>query len=145
AIEASFDMAQPVATVLAVLDGAGGRLTPTQISDRVLVASATMTANLDLLERRGWIVRHANPDDRRSTLVEITSDGRAAADRLLAGIRKVERSAMETLSKDERVQLLDLLGRVMARIADISADPPEPLDGERIRPARLDAVPSTPV
>ncbi len=71
-VEASFDMAQPVGTVLAVLDGAGGPLTPTQISDRVLVASATMTANLDLLERRGWIRRLANRDDRRSTLVGIT-------------------------------------------------------------------------
>jgi DNA-binding MarR family transcriptional regulator len=103
------------------------------------VASATMTANLDLLERRGWIRRFANPDDRRSTLVEITPDGRAAVDRLLNGIRTVERTAMETLSPDERVQLLGLLGKVMARIADMSAEPAGLVPGERIRPARLNA------
>jgi DNA-binding MarR family transcriptional regulator len=136
-VEASFDMAQAVGTVLAVLDGAGRPLTPTQISDRLLVASATMTANLDVLERRGWIRRLANPDDRRSTLVEITPEGRTAVDRLLTGIRQVERSAMETLTKDERVQLLDLLAKVMARIADMSTEPPELKPGERIRPARL--------
>jgi DNA-binding MarR family transcriptional regulator len=140
-IEASFDMGQPVGTVLAVLDGAAGPLTPTQISERVLVASATMTANLDLLERRGWIRRTANPGDRRSTLVEITPAGRATADRMLAGIRQVERSALEVLAKDERVQLLDLLARVMARIAGLSAEPAAALDGERIRPARLDSAP----
>ncbi len=93
-----------------------------------------MTANLDLLERRGWIRRLANPDDRRSTLVEITPDGRAAADRLLTGIRTVERTAMETLSHHERVQLLDLLAKVMARLADMSAEPAELLPGKRIRP-----------
>jgi hypothetical protein len=32
----------------------------------------------DLLEHRGWIRRIPNPDDRRSTLIEITPDGRAA-------------------------------------------------------------------
>ena len=38
----------------------------------MLVASATMTATLDLLERRGWIRRIPNPGDRRSVLIEIT-------------------------------------------------------------------------
>lgn len=136
-IEATFDMGQAVATVLAVLDGANEPLTPTQISERVLVASATMTANLDLLERRGWVRRLANPDDRRSILIEITPDGRAAADRLLAGIRTVERTAMATLTREERFQLLGLLARVMARLADMSTEPAELIPGERIRPARL--------
>ena len=50
-----------------------------------------MTATLDLLEHRGWIRRIPNPDDRRSTLIEITPDGRAAADQLLPGIRTLEK------------------------------------------------------
>jgi DNA-binding MarR family transcriptional regulator len=137
-IVASFGVPQPAATVLAVLDGSADPLTPSQIGERVLVASATMTANLDLLERRGWIRRTPNPDDRRSILVEITTDGRAIADRLLPGIRKVERRALDALTLDERVQLLDLLGKVLARMAEVAAQPPSPLDGERIRPARLD-------
>ena len=50
-----------------------------------------MTATLDLLERRGWIRRVPNPDDRRSVLIEITPDGRAITDQLLPGIRALER------------------------------------------------------
>ena len=53
-----------------------------------------MTATLYLLERRGWIRRTPNPVDRRSVLVKITPDGRAAADQLLPGIRAIERSVM---------------------------------------------------
>jgi len=80
-VRLTFGIPQAAATALAVIDGAGVPLTPSQVSDRVLIASATMTATLDLLEHRGWIRRVANPGDRRSTLIEITPDGRAATDR----------------------------------------------------------------
>ena len=97
-----------------------------------------MTATLDLLERRGWIRRTPNPGDRRSVLIEITPDGRAAADQLLPGIRAVERSILSALTQDERAHLLDLLAKVLARAAEVAAEQPEPLKGQRIRPARLD-------
>jgi DNA-binding MarR family transcriptional regulator len=136
-VAAQFDMPVAAATVLAVLDGAGEPLTPSQISERVLVASATMTATLDLLERRNWVRRTPNPDDRRSTRVEITADGRATADRLLPAIRAIERRALSALTKAERLQLVDLLAKVLDRLASIAAEPPQPLTGKRIRPARL--------
>jgi DNA-binding MarR family transcriptional regulator len=140
-VEASLGVGQPAATMLAVLDGAGGPLTPSEISDRLLVASASTTATLDLLERRGWARRTPNPDDRRSTLVEVTAEGRAAADRLLAGIRVLERNALAALTPAERKQLLALLGKVLTRLAELAEAPPTPLEGRRHRPARLDPVP----
>jgi DNA-binding MarR family transcriptional regulator len=136
-IAAGFAMPQAAATALAVIDGAGGPLTPSQVSDRVLVASATMTATLDLLEYRGWIRRVPNPADRRSVLIEITPDGRATADQLLPGIRTVEKSILSALAPGERAHLLDLLAKVLARAADVAAEPPQPLTGQRNRPARL--------
>jgi DNA-binding MarR family transcriptional regulator len=136
-VVASFDMSQPAATVLAVVDGAGEPLTPSEIGERVIAPSATMTANLDLLERRGWIRRTPNPDDRRSILVEITAEGRATADRMLPGIRTLERSALDVLTKAERVQLLEMLAKVLARLAELADLPPQPLEGKRNRPARL--------
>ncbi len=122
---------------LAVIDGAGTPLTPSQVSDRVLVASATMTATLDLLERRGWVRRVPNPADRRSVLIEITPEGRATADQLLPGIRTIERGILSALTRGEREHLLDLLAKILARAADVAAGPPEPLHGQRRRPARL--------
>jgi DNA-binding MarR family transcriptional regulator len=136
-VVAHFDMPVAAATVLAVLDGAAEPLTPSQISERVLVASATMTATLDQLERRDWVRRTPNPDDRRSTFVDITADGRATANRLLPGIRTIERCALNTLTEDERLQLVDLLAKVLDRLASIAAEPPQPLAGKRIRPPRL--------
>lgn len=135
-VRLTFGIPQAAATALAVIDGAEVPLTPSQVSDRVLIASATMTATLDLLERHGWIRRVANPDDRRSTLIEITTDGRAAADQLLPGIRTLEKSILSALTPGERDHLLDLLAKILARTAEVAAGQPEPLTGQRIRPTR---------
>jgi len=139
-IRLTFGMPQAAATALAVIDGAGEPLTPSQVSDRVLIASATMTATLDLLEQRGWIRRMPNPADRRSVLVEITPAGRATTDQLLPGIRTLERGILSALTPDERAHLLDMLAKVLARTTEVAADQqPEPLSGPRVRPARLSA------
>ena len=139
-IRLTFDMPQAAATALAVIDGAGEPLTPSQVGDRVLIASATMTATLDLLERRGWIRRIPNPADRRSILIEITPAGRATTDQLLPGIRALERGILSALTPDERAQLLDMLAKVLTRAAGVAGEQqPEPLSGARVRPARLSA------
>ena len=133
-IEASFGVSHPVITALAVVEGAGQALTPSQISERMLVPSATMTATLDVLEDRGWVVRRPNPADRRSVLVEITSSGRATADQFLPGIRLVERDVMSGLTERENKQLLALLAKVLARAVEVADAPPRPLEGRRHRP-----------
>lgn len=46
-VRMTFGIPQAAATALAVIDCAGAPLTPSQVSDRVLIASATMTATLD--------------------------------------------------------------------------------------------------
>jgi DNA-binding MarR family transcriptional regulator len=130
----SFDITQAVATTLAVIEGAGEPLTPSQISERVVAASATMTATLDLLENRGWVVRRPNAADRRSVLVEVTDAGRATCDRLLPGVRVVEREVMAALTPRERQQLLRTLEKVLARAAEVADEDPLPLDGPRVRP-----------
>src|SRR5580700_4733603 len=126
-IAATFGISQAAATALAVIDGAGTPLTPSQVADRVLIAFATMTATLDLLERGGWIRRVPNPADRRSVLIEITPEGRATTD---------QQGILSALTHDEREYLLDLLAKILTRTAEAAAEPPEPLHGQRNRPGR---------
>jgi DNA-binding MarR family transcriptional regulator len=137
-IRFTFGVPHAAVTALAVIEGAGEPLTPSQVSERMLTASATMTATLDVLERRGWIHRLPNPADRRSVLIEITPGGRATTDRLLPGVRAVEKSILSALSEDERTHLVDLLAKVLDRAAEVARRPPESLGGQRNRPARPD-------
>ena len=135
-VEATFGVKQMVATALAVIDGADEPLTPSEIGDRILLPSASITSTLDNLERRGWVRRIPNPADRRSLLIEITDEGRATADQLLPGIRQLERRALDVLTPRERTQLLGMLGKVLARAAEIEQQPIETLSGRRNRPSR---------
>src|ERR1700719_5357142 len=59
-----------------------GPLTITQIQDKVLLASGSMTAAIDRLEKRGLVVRKSTSSDRRARMVELTHEGKrgAAAD-----------------------------------------------------------------
>ena len=123
--------------VLATLEGAGGQLKPSEISERALLAPSSITSLLDTLEKRGLVARSRNLEDRRSVLVEVTADGYAALDRVLPGIRDLERTAFLALSERERATLLTLLGKLMAGLGGDDAQAPMPNDHVRNVPPRL--------
>ena len=96
-----------------------------------------MTATLDLLERATRAAASPTPPKQRSVLIEITPEGSTTAEPLLPSIPPIEADLLPALTEDERAHLLDLLAKVLTRTAAVAADPPEPLQGERNRPARL--------
>lgn len=46
-----------------------------QLAKRILVSPATMSATLDVLEKRGWVTRQRSQVDRRMIVIEITPVG----------------------------------------------------------------------
>ena len=68
--------------------------------------------------------------------VEITDEGQALTDRFLPGIRKLDVAICASLSSAERTTMLELLGKVLAQLAIVAAEPPIPLEGRRNRPLR---------
>jgi len=136
AMQASIGVPESALNTLAVIEGAERPLTPSEISERTFRSSATMTSILDVLERRGWIRRVPNPEDRRSVLIEISKDGYAVADRFLPGVRKIERAVMGDLSTKELAALMNILIKILESTARVCAAEPIPLEGRRNRPAR---------
>jgi DNA-binding MarR family transcriptional regulator len=63
------------AVVLSHLASAQGRLLPRDLSRAMNVRTGTLTAMLDRLEHARFVRRVPNPDDRRSTFVEVTERG----------------------------------------------------------------------
>jgi DNA-binding MarR family transcriptional regulator len=106
--------------VLAVLSELGP-VSQQTLADVLAVDRSTMVAFVDELERQGHARRGRDPEDRRAYAIELTDSGarlqRQAAD-LLEGC---EAHYLEPLSGPERRQLLDLLGRLVARDADEAA------------------------
>lgn len=131
---ATFGVSHTLLNSLAVVDGAERPLTPSEIGERTFVSSGTVTGTLDQLEYRGWVRRIPNPDDRRSVLVEITEEGRLAADQFLPGIRALEQAIFGGLTQRELQTLMNLLGKVIEGIATVASAEPTPLEGRRVRP-----------
>lgn len=52
-----------------------GDLSQTELAERVSLSSSAATSMVDRLERRGFVVRAADPVDRRKSLVRITPPG----------------------------------------------------------------------
>ena len=69
-----------------------------------MIGSAAMTNRLDNLSRRGLVERLPNPQDRRSVLVRLTSDGATRVD-----------DAMRRLAQREAEELRGLTGRSRRR------------------------------
>jgi DNA-binding MarR family transcriptional regulator len=132
-VQASLGLNLQISNTLAVIEGADQPLTPSEISDRTLISSATMTSTLDRLERQGLVRRLPNPEDRRSVLVEVTEAGRGLCDRFLPGINALQIAVMSDLEPAERDQLLELLEKVLAGAARVADDDPIPLEGRRLR------------
>ena len=51
---------------------------------------STLTSMLDRLEERGLVARQANPDDRRSFVIELSPRGRRLADRIQRYVDELE-------------------------------------------------------
>jgi len=89
-----------------------GPLTITEIQGKVLLASGSMTAAVDRLEQKGFVVRRAAPRDRRAKVLELTREGRRVVKTVFQRHAAVLESAMAVLDPGEKRQLHALLKKL---------------------------------
>lgn len=98
--------------------GAPYRRSAGQLADDMHVSSGAMTNRLDRLEEAGLVRRLPDPNDRRGTLVEPTELGHELWDRTVGIQARREALLSSVLSDVEKVQLHDLLRRLMKAFPD---------------------------
>jgi DNA-binding MarR family transcriptional regulator len=89
--------------------GPDGRLSPTDLSDGVMMTSGGMTGRLDRLRRAGLVERKPDPVDRRSVFVVLTSKGRETVRRVLPLHADAARECLQSLGAEEVASLEELL------------------------------------
>lgn len=96
--------------------------TVTEIGERALLESSTLTPLLKRLEQLGYVRRQRCEDDERVVEVRLTSAGEA----LRARCRCVPTQLMESVDfpRDRAVQLKGLLDELIAQLASAEAAPP---------------------
>ena len=90
------------------------RLSPTRMAKGLMLSSAGVTSRIDRLERRGFVRRLADPDDRRGVIIELTDEGREVVDAAVAALAISDRQLLERLDPVEVEQLEGLLRKVLA-------------------------------
>jgi DNA-binding MarR family transcriptional regulator len=85
----------------------------TDLADGIVYSRSGLTYQAEQLQEAGLISRSPAADDERSTLVTLTTDGRALVQRLLPGhVQLVQSMLFDHLSQRDVTLLTDILGRV---------------------------------
>jgi DNA-binding MarR family transcriptional regulator len=92
------------------------RLSPTRLGKGLMLSSAGITSRIDRLERRGFVRRLPDPDDRRGVIVELTDEGLNVVDAAVVALTNSDRELLERLDQDEVKQLEGLLRKFLAAL-----------------------------
>lgn len=91
------------------------RLRMSELAERVLLTRSGLTRLVDRLEKKGYLTREIDPEDRRSFYAIITEDGtqamRQAWPVYALGIHDL---FAKHLSQDDAQQLVDIFERILA-------------------------------
>ena len=104
------------------LAGPKQELSPTRLFKGLMLSSAGMTRRLDRLERRGYVKRKPDPDDRRGVLVQLTDAGRKILDAASSANAGRETGMLGHLTRQEQKTLAILLKKLLARLEPSSGD-----------------------
>ena len=99
--------------VLAQEDGLSQR----ELADRVGLMENTTLVALNVMERRGWLRRERDREDRRRSLVYLTEEGRAM-ERLRPVVRQAYRTAIKGLDPAEVATTRETLKAMLANLEE---------------------------
>ena len=102
--------------VLAMLS-LGGEQSQSELAERLKIEAPTLVGVLDRMERDGWIVRLADPHDKRRKIIQATQQVEPVWNRMIECAKRVRGRATAGLSGEELETLRGLLGRVRDNVA----------------------------
>lgn len=96
-----------------------GPLTISEIQSKVLLASGSMTAAVDRVERKGLVVRTASSKDRRARSLQLTEEGRHIAQSVFRSHAKELAGLLSVLEDSEAQGLYESSKKLGLRAAEM--------------------------
>ncbi|MFD7159208.1 MarR family winged helix-turn-helix transcriptional regulator [Kribbella sp. NPDC059898] len=96
------------------------RATPGELARQLRMSPAALTNRLDALERRGYVERTHDRDDRRKVMATLTPAGRELWERGIDDMLRVENELIHQLAPTRRTQLNELLRLLVIASAEDS-------------------------
>lgn len=109
-----FDLTVWAFDVLAALrrQGKPFQLSPTSLSEQVMLSTGAMTNRIDRLEKRKLVKRIPDPRDRRSLLIQLTPEGERLIETAVSARIDELQSILSHLSESDQEVLSNLLKRL---------------------------------
>jgi len=85
------------------------------------IRGATLTHHLDAMETEGLVTRRRDPSNRRVHLVELTTKGDAAFQRMRGAAADFDRRLRAGLAESDTARLGELLDRLEANVSESAA------------------------
>lgn len=98
--------------VLHMLLRSGG-MTQRELTERLDIQPGSASELIKKLETAGLITREANAEDRRTTNIMLTEEGRAQVEENRKQFKDTNRALFENLTEEEKQQLLSLLEKLV--------------------------------
>jgi DNA-binding MarR family transcriptional regulator len=86
-----------------------GPISQQRLAEKMRVNRTLVVGIVDELERRGWVERRRDPDDRRSYRLHVTPAGETAVTDMAPRVRSASDTMAARLTADERARLHELL------------------------------------
>ncbi|GAA3968476.1 MarR family transcriptional regulator [Actinomadura viridis] len=102
--------------ILAMLSEAPGRaMTMTELAAIVRSSPSRLSHAVARLEESGWVRRSKPPNDRRTTIAELTDEGFAVLEKAAPGhVEEVRARLFDPLGREQVLQLREMLCAVLA-------------------------------
>ena len=93
-----------------------GRLSQTDLAERMRIEPPTLVGILDRMARDGWIRRDGDKADRRRKLVQATAAAKPIWSKIVSVAKRVRAKAARGMTAAQLAQLKKLLGLVQANL-----------------------------
>jgi MarR family 2-MHQ and catechol resistance regulon transcriptional repressor len=92
-----------------------GTLTIQEIIKSILSTGGNMTVVINNLEKEELIERHVNPEDKRSSLIEITQKGKKIIEEIFPNHLQSLKEEFKVLTIEEKQDLITILKKLSTR------------------------------
>lgn len=96
--------------------GIKGISTPSELAKYTGLTTGSTTTMLDRLEKKKFIKRKSNPNDRRGVIIEIDEEYAKRAQSLVAGIQKSQKELIAQYSDEELKIVIDFLNKFTSNV-----------------------------
>ncbi|MDK2808402.1 MAG: hypothetical protein PWP24_1137 [Clostridiales bacterium] len=106
------DSMQGESFVLFYISEHEGNVIPSDISNAMEISSARIAATLNSLEKKGFIERKIDVEDRRRILIELTEEGKKEANRHQEMVMRITINMLEYLGEQDAKEFVRIMKKL---------------------------------